>query len=117
MDYATGQTAVARYEQGQSDRSAYDREAKDCSKLTIPYLYPETNTGKHTKIKTPFQAVGARGVNSLASKLLIALLPPGTPFFKLSIDSLELMKEGQEGLETEIDKGLRVIENALMNEI
>tara|TARA_R100000808_G_scaffold3881_1_gene13251 strand:- start:1211 stop:2794 length:1584 start_codon:yes stop_codon:yes gene_type:complete len=117
MDYATGQTAVARYEQGQSDRSAYDREAKDCSKLTIPYLYPETNTGKHTKIKTPFQAVGARGVNSLASKLLIALLPPGTPFFKLSIDSLELMKEGQEGLETEIDKGLRVIENALMSEI
>ena len=117
MINATGETAVARFEQLISDRSPYEREAKDCSKLTIPYLYPETSSGKHVKIKTPFQAVGARGVNSLASKLLLALLPPSTPFFKLSIDSLELMKEGQEGLETEIDKGLRVIESALMNEI
>jgi len=56
-------------------------------------------------------------VNSLASKLLFALLPPSTAFFKLSIDSLELLKQGQEGLETEIDKGLRSIETALMNEI
>mgnify|MGYP003314483170 CR=1 FL=1 len=54
----------------------------------------------------------------MAAKLLVALLPPGTPFFKLSIDSLALLQEGgQEGLETEIDKGLRTIESALMNEI
>ena len=117
MNSALGDTAVARYEKYLGDRSAYLRDAQDASKLTIPSLIPESTTGKHAKIKTPFQAVGARGVNSLASKLLIALLPPSTPFFKLSIDSLELMKEGQEGLETEIDKGLRVIESALMNEI
>mgnify|MGYP003136243286 FL=1 len=116
MANALGETAVARFEQLQSDRSSFLRRAQDASKLTIPALIPET-TGTAAKIKTPFQAVGARGVNSLASKLLIALLPPSTPFFKLSIDSLELMKEGQEGLETEIDKGLRVIESALMNEI
>jgi hypothetical protein len=61
--------------------------------------------------------VGARGTNSLSSKLLFSLLPPSTAFFKLSIDSLELLKQGQEGLETEIDKGLRSIETALMNEI
>ena len=117
MNSALSDTAVARYEKYLSDRSAYLRDAQDGSKLTIPSLIPESTTGKHAKIKTPFQAVGARGVNSLASKLLIALLPPSTPFFKLSIDSLALMKEGQEGLETEIDKGLRVIEQALMNEI
>jgi hypothetical protein len=117
MNSALGETAVSRYEKYQSERSGYLRDAQDASKLTIPSLIPETTNGKHAKIKTPFQAVGARGVNSLASKLLIALLPPSTPFFKLSIDSLALMQEGQEGLETEIDKGLRVIENALMNEI
>jgi len=116
MANAIGETAVARFEQLQGDRSSFLRRAQDASKLTIPALIPET-TGTTAKLKTPFQAVGARGVNSLASKLLIALLPPSTPFFKLSIDSLELMKEGQEGLETEIDKGLRVIESALMNEI
>ena len=117
MANAIGQTAVARFEQLQGDRSGFLQRAKDASKLTIPALIPESTTGNAAKIKTPFQAVGARGVNSLASKLLIALLPPSTPFFKLSIDSLELIKEGQEGLETEIDKGLRVIEAALMNEI
>ena len=116
MSNAIGETAVARFEQLQGDRSTFLRRAQDASKLTIPALIPET-TGNSAKLKTPFQAVGARGVNSLASKLLIALLPPSTPFFKLSIDSLALMKEGQEGLETEIDKGLRVIESALMNEI
>jgi hypothetical protein len=116
MSNAIGETAVARFEQLQGDRSPFLRRGQDASKLTIPALIPET-TGTAAKLKTPFQAVGARGVNSLASKLLIALLPPSTPFFKLSIDSLALLKEGQEGLETEIDKGLRVIESALMNEI
>ena len=118
MEYSTqGQTAAGRYAQLQSARSTFDREAKESSKLTIPSLIPESTTGTRSKIKTPFQAVGARGVNSLASKLLFALLPPSTAFFKLSIDSLELLKQGQEGLETEIDKGLRTIETALMNEI
>ena len=118
MEYSTqGQTAAGRYAQLQSARSTFDREAKESSKLTIPSLIPESSTGTRSKIKTPFQAVGARGVNSLASKLLFALLPPSTAFFKLSIDSLELLKQGQEGLETEIDKGLRTIETALMNEI
>tara|TARA_R100000278_G_scaffold71513_1_gene56344 strand:+ start:333 stop:1916 length:1584 start_codon:yes stop_codon:yes gene_type:complete len=118
MEYSTqGQTAAGRYAQLQSARSTFDREAKESSKLTIPSLIPESTTGTRAKIKTPFQAVGARGVNSLASKLLFALLPPSTPFFKLTIDSLELLKEGQQGLETEIDKGLRIIESALMNEI
>ena len=94
------------------------REAKDSSKLTIPSLIPESATGTRARIKTPFQALGARATNSLSAKLLVALLPPSTPFFKLSIDSLALIKEGgQEGLETEIDKGLRTIENALMDEI
>ena len=112
-----GQTAASRYAQLESARSTFEREAKESSKLTIPSLIPESTTGTRSKIKTPFQAVGARGVNSLASKLLFALLPPSTAFFKLSIDSLELLKQGQEGLESEIDKGLRTIETALMNEI
>ena len=118
MEYSTqGKTAAGRYAQLESARSTFDREAKESSKLTIPSLIPESTTGTRAKIKTPFQAVGARGVNSLASKLLFALLPPSTAFFKLSIDSLELLKQGQEGLESEIDKGLRTIESALMNEI
>tara|TARA_B100000963_G_scaffold333500_1_gene325875 strand:- start:737 stop:2329 length:1593 start_codon:yes stop_codon:yes gene_type:complete len=118
MEYSTqGQTAAGRYESLVGMRSTYDREAKESSKLTIPSLIPESTTGTRAKVKTPFQSVGARGVNSLSNKFLMTLLPPDTPFFKLTIDSLELIKEGQEGLESEIDKGLRTIENALQNVI
>ena len=58
-------TAANKYEVLVSERSTYDREAKDSSKLTIPSLIPETSTGSRAKLKTPFQAVGSRGVNSL----------------------------------------------------
>ena len=118
MEYsAQGTTAAGRYESMVGLRSTFDREAKESSKLTIPSLIPESTTGTRSKIKTPFQAVGARGVNSLSNKLLMTLLPADQAFFKLTIDSLELRKEGQEGLQSEIDKGLRVIENALQNVI
>ena len=75
-------TAANKYEVLVSERSTYDREAKDSSKLTIPSLIPETSTGSRAKLKTPFQAVGSRGVNSLSNKLLMTLLPPSTDFFK-----------------------------------
>lgn len=118
MEYsAQGTTAAGRYEALVGSRSVYDREAKESSKLTIPSLIPEQTSGTRARIKTPFQATGSRGVNSLSNKLLMTLLPPSTAFFKLDIDDLEIRKQGQEALQSEIDKGLRTIENALMSEI
>jgi len=118
MEYSTqGTTAAGRYEALVSSRSVYDREAKESSKLTIPSLIPEQTSGTRARIKTPFQATGSRGVNSLSNKLLMTLLPPSTAFFKLEIDDLEIRKQGQEQMQSEIDKGLRTIENALMNQI
>ena len=118
MEYSQGgKTAAGRYEQLVSGRSTYEREAKESSKLTLPSLIPETTSGTRARIKTPFQALGAKAVNSLAAKLLITLLPPGTAFFKLVIDQLKLMQEGQSEIQSEIDKGLRAYENALMDEI
>ena len=110
-------TAAALYALYEQERSTFLREARDSSKLTLPNLIPENARGTRSKTKTPFQAVGARGVNSLAAKLLLALLPPSTPFFKLTIDSLALMQEGASEQKSEMDKALRVIENALMSEI
>ena len=118
MEYSQGgKSAAGRYEQLVSGRSTYEREGKESSKLTLPSLIPETTSGTRARIKTPFQALGAKAVNSLASKLLITLLPPSTAFFKLTIDQLKLMQEGQTEIQSEIDKGLRTYENALMDEI
>ena len=96
-------TAASLYAQYEQERSTFLREARDSSKLTLPNLIPENSRGTRSKPKTPFQAVGARGVNSLAAKLLLALLPPSTPFFKLTIDSLALMQQGASEQITEMD--------------
>ena len=118
MAYTSSQkTAASLYALYEQERSIFLREARDSSKLTLPNLIPENARGTRSKTKTPFQGVGARGVNSLAAKLLLALLPPSTPFFKLTIDSLALMQQGASEQISEMDKALRVIENALMSEI
>jgi hypothetical protein len=62
--------------------------------------------------------VGARGVNNLASKLLLALLPPNISFFRLQVDTNKLQQEGApEEVVSEIDSALRKVEDAVMDEI
>ena len=41
-------------------------------------------------LHTPWQSVGAKGVNVLASKLMLALFPINTSFFKLQVNDAEL---------------------------
>lgn len=110
-------TAETRYSQLKSDRAPYLKRARDCAKLTLPMLIPEEGTNRVSRFKTPFQGVGARGVNNLASKLLLALLPPNSPFFRLVVDRLVLQQEGQEELKTEIEQALADIEKATMEDI
>lgn len=71
------------------------------------------------RLETPFQGVGARGVNNLASKLLLALLPPNSPFFRLKIDDFTLgqLQNTDPALKTELESGLSRIEQAVMTEI
>ena len=79
---------------------------------------PEEGFGAHSKLDTPFQGVGARGVNNLASKLLLALLPPNAPFFRLNVDTFKLQEEGAPlELITEIEASLQSVEEAVMAEI
>jgi len=77
--------AKARWTHASSARQQVLDRARDCSKLTIPGLLPPEGHTDNTPLSTPYQSLGARGVNNLASKLLLALLPPGTSFFRLQI--------------------------------
>ena len=122
MEYSTPEgRAAALYEQYATERSSYLREGQESSKYTLPYLIPETSVGsggKRTRIKTPYQGIGAAGTNALASKILIGLFPTNIPFFKLVLDQIKIAQEegGSEAI-TEIDKALRKVENALMRDI
>jgi hypothetical protein len=81
-------------------------------------VLPEESFGPHSRLNTPFQSVGARGVNNLASKLLLALLPPNAPFFRLQADTAELAKNGTpEEVLSEIENSLQRVEDLVMSEI
>lgn len=112
------QSAGARYRQLEDKREPFLRRARDAAKLTIPSLMPpESHTGE-SKLPTPFQGLGARGVNNLSSKLLLALLPPNSPFFRLAIDDYSLEQLTQkEGMRAEVEEALGKIERAVQAEI
>jgi len=109
-------TAAARYQQLVGNRDSFLDRARDCSKVTIPGLIPEAGGTDRGRLKTPYQSLGARGVNYLASKLLISLFPPNSSFFKLEIDDLALrVAEAGPEIKTELDTALVQVERAVMS--
>jgi hypothetical protein len=112
------QTAGGRYRALIGKRDPFLKRGRDAAKLTIPSLLPPDAHSGHDKLPTPFQGLGARGVNNLASKLLLALMPPNSPFFRFTIDdyTLEQLTQ-QEGMRAEVDEALGKIERAVMQEI
>lgn len=106
------------YERLASKRTAYLSRARKCATLTIPSLMPPAGHGSGSEFQTPYQGVGARGVNNLASKLLLALLPPNAPFFRLQVDDYTLEEmAGDERARAQVEEALNKIERAVMTEI
>jgi len=111
-------TAEGRYTQLASARQPFLDRAREAAKLTIPTLVPPEGAGSHTKYYTPYQSIGARGVNNLSAKLLLALLPPNAAFFRMVIDDFMLEKlTKRPGMRGEVEKALNKIERAVMTEI
>jgi hypothetical protein len=67
------------------------------------------------KIKTPYQGVGARGLNNISSKLLLALFPPSQPFFRLSVEDAVLEALGKSRGDAE--DALSTIEKRIVGEV
>ncbi|MFA0812195.1 portal protein [Microbulbifer epialgicus] len=103
--------AESRYRRLESTRSAYIKRAEQCAGLTIPALFPVN--GNAETLQTPYQGLGSRGVKHLTNKLVMALLPPNTPFFQLLL-SEEVDAEGTKG---EVDKALSMMESTIKKEI
>jgi hypothetical protein len=79
---------------------------------------PPDGHSEVSKLSTPYQGIGARGVNNLASKLLLSLFPPNSPFFRLMVDDFTLQKMTQaEGMRAEVEKALNMIERSVQGEI
>ena len=86
LDYQPGQ-AKAKYEKFCTDRDPFLRRARENSKYTIPGLIPESGHTSSTALAQPYQSIGARGVNNLASKLSVTSYPPNRRMFRLKTSS------------------------------
>lgn len=104
-------TAKDRWEQLHSRRDQVLYRARQAAELTIPSIMPPEGSDENTNLPTPYQSLGARGVNNLASKLLLTLLPPNTPFFRFTIADKILDELGT--TRTAVDESLRQLENRM----
>lgn len=116
MNEGTGSVAN-RYAQLEGARDAFLQRARDAAKLTIPTLVPPDGHSGTSNFETPFQSVGSRGVNNLASKLLLTLLPPNSPFFRLTIDDYDLAQLAGPDARGKVEEALSTIERAGLSEI
>lgn len=113
-------TAYQRYVEMSSVRDGFLNDAYECSKLTLPYLIREDDSYAETQnryLKTPWQGVGAKCVNTLSSKLMLALLPPNTSFFKLQVDDSQLGKQFDPRIKSELDMSFARVERMIMESI
>ena len=108
---------ASRYANLAANRDSFLQRARDAAELTVPTLMPPEGHSGYTNYKTPYQAVGARGVNNLASKLLLTLLPPNSPFFRLIIDDFDIEKIAGKEARGAIEEALSRIERTSMQEI
>lgn len=112
-------TSVAsEYASLTGQRDPYLRRARACSELTIPALYPPQGITGSTDLPQPYQSVGARGVNNLASKLSLTLLPPSQPFFKLNIDDAAMAElAGRDDVRGEFEVALASMSKTVQGEV
>ena len=108
-------SARRRYSELSSERSTFLDVANKCAELTLPYLMKnEGDTATHTPLKTPWQSIGAKAVVTLASKLMLALLPPQTTFFKLQVRDDKIGEEFDPQIRSELDLSFSKMERMVM---
>ena len=118
MDNTEQGSIASRYQSLSSSRETFLERARESSELTLPFLVPPSGHSDATRYPTPYQGIGARGVNNLASKLLLALVPPNAPFFRLQINDFVLKDmEQDKPLKTDVEKALGEVERAVMSEV
>ncbi len=112
-------TAKQRYDRLSSRRSQFLNSARQAADLTLPYLIREDELTSKTSLRLPqpWQSTGAKGVVTLASKLMLALLPPQTSFFKLQVNDINLPQELGPQIRSELDLSFAKVERTIMESI
>jgi len=111
------ETAKGRYDFLRSWRDQYLWVGRRAAALTLPWIIKQDDDDEHNHgiMIEPWQSSGAKGVNVLASKLMLALMPVQTSFFKLQLDEMKLNEvEGfNQQMKSEIDQSFAKVERTI----
>ncbi|QJD54624.1 putative tail assembly protein [Pseudomonas phage MR1] len=103
------------YERLKNDRVPYETRAENCAKVTIPSLFPKDSDNASTDYTTPWQAVGARGLNNLSAKVMLALFPLQT-WMKLKVSEWQAKQLVADPSQLAVvEQGLGMVERILMS--
>jgi hypothetical protein len=110
-------TARQRYEKLRGYRDEFLNVAVECSRLTLPYLIRQDDRRHevHKTLITPWQSVGSKAVTTLAAKLMLALLPPQTTFFKMQVRDDKIGTDIPPEVRTELDLSFSKLERMVMD--
>lgn len=106
--------AKAVYDRLKNDRAPYETRAENCAAVTIPSLFPKEADNASTDYTTPWQAVGARGLNNLSAKVMLALFPLQS-WMKLRISEWQAKQLVADPAQlAQVEQGLGMVERILM---
>ena len=119
-EYVLSNPAPEVFKKLHNDRNTVMTRAVDSAKLTLPYMATEDSHTESDTLDTPFQAIGSRVVNSLASKLMLSLFPPNLSFFRLLPTSA--VKQAVQQSDTpdildEVEKQYMLIEQEMLRSV
>ena len=107
--------AASRWSALDMKRQTVLNRARTCAQVTLPSLLPPEGTTENDQLMTPYQSVGARSVNNLASKLMLTLYPPNSPYFTMNVDAVFLARmveeTGDKSTESKIKEQFSLLEN------
>lgn len=66
---------------------------------TIPSKFPQENVSDDYQLATDFQSIGAKCVNNLLNKVMLAIFAPSRPFFRPELTQAEKKLLADEGLQ------------------
>lgn len=87
-------------------RESWLEAAKQAAKYSIPAVMPEeselTKSRNKSTLKSPNQSIVADGINNLASKVTLTMLPPNQTFYRFKMDDAVIKSNAK--LSTEDEK-------------
>lgn len=120
-DPSKKKTLASEYKRMEQDREPYLNKAKEAARYTIPSLLKKDDTTNVQSLVQPNQSIGADGINNLSAKVTLAMLPPNQPFFKFSMDGVDLKRQAVETgmnpkqFENDVTRGLALTEKMLVD--